>query len=161
MNHPSGQLYLAKTFRHEATDARHEHSFFQVEGVYVDKGIKLSDMIGTLKQFLSYYFGKEMNIKIQPTYFPFVEPGLEIMMECPVCNGAKPKDCAGCSGFGWMEVIPCGPIHPYVIKEAGLDPDTYTGFAWGFGLERLIMIKNAIDDLRVFHTGRIDFIEQF
>lgn len=158
---PIRAIVPGKTFRNEATDARHEHSFFQVEGIYVDRGIKLSDLLGTIQTFLNNYFGKEMPIKVQPTYFPFVEPGLEIMMECPVCEGRKEKGCAGCSGSGWMEVIPCGMIHPFVLKEAGLDPNVYSGFAWGFGLDRLIMIKNNIKDVRLFHSGRLDFLEQF
>jgi phenylalanyl-tRNA synthetase alpha chain len=158
---PIRAIVPGKCFRHEATDARHEHSFFQVEGVYVDRGIKLSDMLGTFSEFLKQYFGREVPIKIQPTYFPFVEPGLEVLMECPVCRGKKPTDCAGCSGSGWMEIIPCGPIHPFVLREAGLDPEVYSGFAWGFGLERLIMVKYQIDDIRYFHSGRLDFISQF
>jgi phenylalanyl-tRNA synthetase alpha chain len=158
---PIRAIVPGKTFRNEATDARHEHSFFQLEGVYVDRGIKLSDLIGTLKAFLSFYFERDIQLKIQPTFFPFVEPGLELMMNCPVCNGAKPKDCAGCGGGGWMEVIPCGPIHPAVLREANLDPEVYSGFAWGVGLDRLIMIKNQINDVRNFHTGRIDFVQQF
>lgn len=158
---PIKAIVPGKTFRNEATDARHEHSFFQVEGIYVDKGIKLSDLLGTIKVFLNNYFGREMPIKVQPTYFPFVEPGLEVMMECPVCQGAKPLDCGGCSGSGWMEVIPCGMIHPNVLKEAGIDPNVYSGFAWGFGLDRLIMIKNGIKDVRLFHSARLDFLKQF
>ncbi len=158
---PIRAIVPGKCFRNEATDARHEHSFFQVEGVYVDRGIKLSDMLGTFSEFLKQYFGREVPIKIQPTYFPFVEPGLELLMECPVCRGAKPKDCPGCGGSGWMEIIPCGPIHPFVLREAGLDPDVYSGFAWGFGLERLIMVKYQISDIRYFHSGRLDFIDQF
>lgn len=158
---PVRAIVPGKCFRSEATDARHEHSFFQVEGVYIDKGIKLSDLIGTLKQFLVYYFEREMEVKLQPTFFPFVEPGLELMMSCPVCNGEKPANCEGCGGSGWMEVIPCGPIHPFVTKEAGLDPEIYSGFAWGMGLDRLIMIKNGINDIRHFHSGRLDFVKQF
>jgi len=158
---PIRAIVPGKTFRNEATDARHEHSFFQVEGIYVDKGIKLSDLLGTIKVFLNSYFGREMPIKVQPTYFPFVEPGLEVMMQCPVCEGAKPLDCGGCSGSGWMEVIPCGMIHPNVLKAAGIDSNVYSGFAWGFGLDRLIMIKYGIKDLRLFHSGRLDFLNQF
>src|SRR5690606_36767761 len=123
--------------------------------------IKLSDLLGTIKVFLNSYFGREMPIKVQPTYFPFVEPGLEVMMECPVCEGKKPADCGGCSGSGWMEVIPCGMIHHNVLKEAGIDPNVYSGFAWGFGLDRLIMIKYGIKDVRLFHSGRLDFLNQF
>jgi len=158
---PIRAIVPGKVFRHEPTDNRHEHSFMQLEGIYVDQGIKLSDLLGTMAEFLKHYFGRELNLKIQPTYFPFVEPGLEIMMECPVCKGKKEKTCTGCGGSGWMEVIPCGPINPFVIKEAGLDPEKYTGFAWGLGLERMIMVKYQLDDIRLFNSGRLDFINQF
>lgn len=158
---PIRAIVPGKCFRNEATDARHEHSFSQVEGVYVDKGIKLTDMIGTIKEFLLNYFEREVPIKIQPTFFPFVEPGMEIMMECPVCRGKGVEGCSGCGGSGWMEIIPCGPIHPNVLKSANVDPDVYSGFAWGFGLDRLIMVKYGIDDIRYFHSGRLDFIKQF
>lgn len=158
---PIRAIVPGKCFRNEATDARHEHSFNQVEGVYVDKGIKLTDMIGTIKEFLFNYFEREVPIKIQPTFFPFVEPGMEIMMECPVCGGKSKPGCSGCGGSGWMEIIPCGPIHPNVLKAADVDPDVYSGFAWGFGLDRLIMVKYGIDDIRYFHSGRLDFITQF
>lgn len=152
---PIRTIVPGKCFRNEATDATHEHSFNQVEGIYVDKGIKVSDMLGTLTEFLRQYFGREIRTKIQPTYFPFVEPGLEIMIDHQVGEydpDAEPN---------WLEVIPCGMIHPFVLKEAGLDPEVYSGFAWGAGLDRLAMIKYQIEDIRLFHSGRIDFISQF
>lgn len=156
---PVRAIVPGKCFRNEATDATHEHSFFQIEGVYVDKGIKLSDMIGTLSEFLNQYFQREVPLKIQPTFFPFVEPGLEIMMPKPGTGSAEAE--FDPETTDWMEVIPCGPIHPNVLKEAGVDPEVYSGFAWGLGLERLIMIKKQINDLRYFHSGRIDFVNQF
>lgn len=158
---PIRAIVPGKCFRNEATDATHEHSFFQLEGVYVDKDIKLADMIGTLAEFLKQYFGREIPLKIQPTFFPFVEPGLEVMMPRPKLNRAQTDVEFNPETTDWMEVIPCGPIHPFVLKEAGVDPDTYSGFAWGLGVERLIMIKNQIDDVRNFHSGRLDFINQF
>jgi phenylalanyl-tRNA synthetase alpha chain len=158
---PIRAIVPGKCFRNEATDATHEHSFFQLEGVYVDKDIKLADMIGTLAEFLKQYFGHDIPLKIQPTFFPFVEPGLEVMMPRPKA-GKQPNSVEfNPETTDWMEVIPCGPIHPYVLKEAGVDPAVYSGFAWGLGLERLIMIKKQIDDVRNFHSGRLDFINQF
>ncbi len=158
---PIRAIVPGKCFRNEATDATHEHSFFQLEGVYVDKDIKLADMIGTLAEFLKQYFGHDIPLKIQPTYFPFVEPGLEVMMPRPTANKQKTDVEFNPETTDWMEVIPCGPIHPFVLKEAGVDPEVYSGFAWGLGLERLIMIKKQIDDVRTFHCGRLDFINQF
>lgn len=158
---PIRAFALGKCFRHEATDARHEASFFQLEGVYVDKGIKFSDMLGTLQVFLSEYFKTEAKIKVRPSYFPFVEPGAEIAMQCPVCKGAKTPGCEGCGGHGWMELLGCGMIHPNVIKMAGLDPEVYSGFAWGMGIDRLVMMKYQLDDIRNFHSGRLDFLKQF
>lgn len=158
---PIRAIVPGKCFRNEATDATHEHSFFQIEGVYVDKQIKLADMIGTLSEFLNQYFGREVPLKIQPTFFPFVEPGLEIMMPKPKLDKKSDEVVFDPLTTDWLEVIPCGPIHPNVLKEAGVDPEVYSGFAWGLGLERLIMIKRQINDVRYFHSGRLDFTNQF
>lgn len=158
---PIRAIAPGKCFRNEATDSTHEHSFFQLEGVYLDKNIKLTDLIGTLKEFLNQYFETEVPIKIQPTFFPFVEPGMEVMMPKPKLGGKLDLTNFNPETADWLEVIPCGPIHPNVITAAGLDPHTYSGFAWGLGLERLIMIKRQISDLRYFHSGRIDFLQQF
>jgi phenylalanyl-tRNA synthetase alpha chain len=152
---PIRAIVPGKCFRNEATDSTHEHSFFQVEGIYVDKGIKVSDLLGTLYTFLSTYFGTDVKTKIQPTFFPFVEPGLEIMIDMSAITGEKNGESQ------WLEVIPCGMIHPFVLQEAGLDPNVYSGFAWGAGIDRLAILKNQIDDIRLFHSGRIDFINQF
>lgn len=158
---PVRAVVPGKCFRNEATDATHEHSFYQLEGVYVDKNIKLTDLIGTLSEFLNQYFEREVPLKIQPTFFPFVEPGLEIMMPRPTEANMNRQGEFNPETTDWMEVIPCGPIHPNVLKEAGVDSEIYSGFAWGLGLERLIMIKRQINDLRYFHSGRIDFLNQF
>ncbi|MBL8015019.1 MAG: phenylalanine--tRNA ligase subunit alpha [Candidatus Doudnabacteria bacterium] len=158
---PIRTIVPGKCFRNEATDATHEHSFYQLEGIYVDKNIKLSDLIGTLSEFLNQYFETKVPIKIQPTFFPFVEPALEIMMPRPKLGGKLDLENFNPETTDWLEVIPCGPIHPNVLKEAGIDATKYSGFAWGMGLERLIMIKRQINDLRYFHSGRIDFLNQF
>ncbi len=160
---PIRAIVPGKCFRNEATDATHEHSFFQIEGICVDQNIKLPDLIGTLSTFLKAYFGYNVPLKIQPTYFPFVEPGLEIMMPRPQ-PGKKPITADTAYDpleVDWMEVIPCGMIHPNVLTAAGIDPEAYSGFAWGLGLERLVMIKKQIPDLRYFHSGRLDFLRQF
>jgi phenylalanyl-tRNA synthetase alpha chain len=159
-NPPIRAIVPGRCFRNEATDRTHEHTFNQVEGVYVDKGIKLSDMFGVLKAFLNRYFETEIELKIQPTFFPFVEPGIEIMMNYSFFANRLGLE-GGALHDKWIEVIPCGPIHPYVIKEAGLDPEVYSGFAWGMGLDRLALLKYAIDDIRLFHSGKLDFTKQF
>ena len=154
----SGDYLLGKCFRNEATDASHEHTFYQVEGVYVDKGITLTDLIGTLSSFMNAFYGREVKYRIQPSYFPFVEPGLEFLIECLVCGQ---KGCPFCSYSTWVELVPCGPIHPNVLSEGGLDPGTYTGFAWGLGFDRLVILRNLISDIRLLHGGNLNFLEQF
>ena len=155
---PIRVIVPGKCFRNEATDARHEHTFYQVEGVYVDKGITVTDMLGTLKTYFEAFFEKEIDVKFMPDYFPFVEPGGQIALTCVLCDG---KGCRVCKGSGWLEILGCGMIHPKVLEMAGIDSSTYTGFAWGFGLERLIMLKNNIDDIRLFHKGDLRFTKQF
>lgn len=153
-------VVLGRTFRNEDLDARHEHTFHQVEGVYVDKGVNVGHLVGTMKAFLVDYFGKEVDVKITPFYFPFTEPSFEFSLTCPFCNPDS-SDCAVCSGEHWIELMGMGMIHPMVLKLAGLDSDEYTGFAWGFGVERLVMIKNNIEDIRHFNSGKIEFLRQF
>ena len=155
---PIRAIVPGKCFRNEATDARHEHTFYQFEGIYVDKGITLSDMIGTLKEFFGRFYEKDLKVKFTPDFFPFVEPGGMMSLECVLCDG---KGCRVCKFSGWLEILGCGMIHPNVLKEAGIDPATYTGFAWGFGLERLIMLKYNIEDIRLFESGDLRFVQQF
>lgn len=158
---PIRAIVPGRCFRHEATDATHEHTFYQIEGVYVDKGITVSDLIGTLKTFLSAFYERDVRLKIQPSYFPFVEPGLEIMIDCAICKDNTDRYCATCRGKRWIELVPAGLIHPRVLEMAGVDPQEYSGFAWGMGLDRLVMIKYGIEDLRWFHSGDLRFLEQF
>jgi len=155
---PVRAIVIGRCFRNEATDARHEHTFTQVEGVYVDKGITLPDMLGTLKEFFSKYYRKDLEVKFTPDFFPFVEPGGMMSLSCILCNG---EGCKVCKQTGWLELLGCGMIHPKVLEMAGIDSRTYSGFAWGFGLERLIMLKNNINDVRLFNSGDLDFIKQF
>jgi len=147
-----------KCFRNEATDARHEHTFHQVEGIFVDKGISINHMLGTLKTFFSEFFEREIEVKFSPDFFPFVEPGGMMSLTCILCEG---KGCAVCKQTGWLEILGCGMIHPQVLEMGGVDPNVYSGFAWGFGLERLVMLKFNIEDVRHFNSGKLDFLRQF
>ncbi|HVO86501.1 MAG TPA: phenylalanine--tRNA ligase subunit alpha [Candidatus Binatia bacterium] len=147
-----------RVFRNEDLDARHEHTFYQLEGIYVDKGINAGHLIATLKTFLEEYYGQSLEVKTQPFYFPFTEPSFEFALSCPFC--AK-KGCQVCSYTGWIELLGCGMIHPNVLKEAGIDAQTYTGFAWGMGIERLVMMKYGIEDVRLFESANLKFLRQF
>lgn len=152
-------LAVDRVFRNEGLDARHEHTFHQAEGVYVGENITVGNLVGTLKLFLSTYFGKEVDTKITPFYFPFTEPSFEFSRSCPFCE--EGEDCRVCSSERWIELLGCGMIHPNVLKEAGVDPSKYTGFAWGCGIERLVMMKYNIEDIRHFNSGKLQFLRQF
>lgn len=142
-----------RVFRNEDVDATHEHTFYQCEGVFVSKDATLGDMLGTLQSFFETYYGQALRIKTQPAYFPFVEPGLEFAIEKPAAIGGKPGE--------WLEMLGCGMIHPNVLKEAGIDPTVYRGFAWGGGVERLVMLKYGIEDLRHFESAKLAFLRKF
>ncbi|MDB5164710.1 MAG: Phenylalanine-tRNA ligase [Candidatus Saccharibacteria bacterium] len=155
---PIAAVIPGRVFRNEDLDARHEHTFYQLEGVYVDKGINAGHLIATLKAFLQEYYGKDLEVKTNPFYFPFTEPSFEFMLSCPFCDK---KGCNICSQSGWIELLGCGMIHPNVLHQAGIDTNIYTGFAWGGGIERLVMMKNGIEDIRHFESARLDFLRQF
>ena len=155
---PIAVVIPGRVFRNEDLDARHEHTFYQIEGVYVAKGINAGNLIATLKTFLQEYYGKALEVKTQPYFFPFTEPSFEFALSCPFCDK---KGCNICSMTGWIELLGCGMIHPNVLKEAGIDPAIYTGFAWGVGLDRLAMMKYDIEDVRYFESGRLEFLRQF
>jgi len=142
-----------RVFRNEDVDATHEHTFYQVEGVYVSKTATLGQMLGTLRGFFETYYGQTLRVKTQPAYFPFTEPGLEFLIEKPAVIGGKPGE--------WLEMLGCGMIHPNVLKAAGIDPTQYRGFAWGGGVERLVMLKYGIEDLRHFESGKLAFLRKF
>lgn len=146
-------ISYGRVFRNEDVDATHEHTFYQVEGVFVSKDASLSQMLGTLRSFFETYYQQVLNIKTQPAYFPFTEPGLEFAIEKPASLGGKPGD--------WLEMLGCGMIHPNVLRAADIDPDVYSGFAWGGGVERLVMLKYGIEDLRYFESGRLAFLRKF
>ncbi len=147
-----------RVFRNEDVDARHEHTFYQIEGVYVDKNVTVGNLIATLTEWLKSYYDKDVTIKTQPFYFPFTEPSFEFAASCIFCNG---KGCHICSQTGWIELGGCGMIHPNVLRAADIDPATYSGFAWGFGLERIVMLKYGIEDVRLFKSAKLDFLRQF
>lgn len=155
---PIAAVIPGRVFRNEDLDARHEHTFYQLEGVYVDKGVHAGHLVSTLKTFLQEYYGKELEVRTQPFYFPFTEPSFEFAISCPFCDK---KGCNVCSQTGWIELLGCGMIHPAVLHEAGIDSETYTGFAWGVGIERLVMMKYGIEDIRHFESARLDFLRQF
>ena len=149
-----------RVFRNEDLDARHEHTFYQVEGVYVAKGVNVGNLIATLQEFLQEYYGKKLDVRVNPFYFPFTEPSFEFALSCPFCEGKNPN-CKVCSGEGWIELLGCGMIHPNVLKAADINPNEYTGFAFGCGIDRLVMMKYGIEDVRHFESGKLDFLEQF
>lgn len=149
-----------RVFRNEDLDARHEHTFYQVEGVYVAKGVHAGMLIATLQKFLEEYYGKKLDVRVNPFYFPFTEPSFEFALSCPFCEGKDPN-CKVCSGEGWIELLGCGMIHPNVLKAADIDPNEYTGFAFGCGVDRLVMMKYGIEDVRHFESAKLDFLRQF
>lgn len=157
-NEPIAAVVPDRVFRNEDLDARHEHTFYQVEGVYVSKGVTVGNLIATLQEFLSEYYGKELDVRTNPFYFPFTEPSFEFALSCPFC---EKTGCKVCSFEGWIELIGCGMIHPNVLKAADIDPEVYTGFAWGLGIDRLVMMKNGIEDVRHFESAKLDFLRQF
>lgn len=142
-----------RVFRNEDVDATHEHTFYQCEGVFVSKTATMGQMFGVLKHFFEVYYGQELKIKTQPGYFPFTEPSAELLIEKPAALGGK--------GDGWLEMLGCGMIHPNVLKMAGIDPEVYHGFAWGGGIERLVLLKYGLNDIRYFESAKLDFLEEF
>ena len=147
-----------RCYRHEATDASHDFMFMQCEGLVVDKNISMSNLFATTKAFLQAVFNKkDLDIRIRPGFFPFVEPGIEIDMSCPFCTSG----CSTCKKTRWIEICGAGLTHPNVLRACGIDPDQYSGFAFGFGLTRLVMLKYGIKDIRLLHDGKIDFLKQF
>lgn len=146
-----------RTFRNEDLDARHEHTFYQVEGVYVNKGVHAGMLVATLQKFLEEYYGRKLTVRVNPFYFPFTEPSFEFALECPFCDDG----CNVCSQSKWIELLGCGMIHPNVLKAAGIDSNEYSGFAFGCGIDRLVMMKHNIEDVRHFEAGKLNFLRQF
>ncbi len=157
-NPPLRIIVPGRCFRHEATDASHEATFHQVEGLMVGKDISLANLKGVLEEFMKRFYGSEVKLRWQPSYYPFVEPGLDLLMGCSVCKG---RGCSTCEQRGWIEVIPCGMVHPNVFKAVGYNPANWQGFAFGMGLDRIAMMKYGIDDIRLFYKGDLRFLKQF
>ncbi len=155
---PIKAIFPGRCFRNEATDACHENTFFQMEGVMVDKNISISNLIYFMKTMLSEVFQKDIKVRLRPGFFPFVEPGFELDISCLICGG---EGCPSCKHSGWLELCPCGMIHPEVLKAGGIDPDEYTGFAFGLGLTRLVMMKYGIKDIRDLNSGSLKTLTQF
>lgn len=140
-----------RVFRNEDADATHEHTFYQCEGIFVSRDATMGQLFGILKHFFEAYYGQKLNLKTQPGYFPFTEPSAEFMIEKPASLGGK----------GYLEMGGCGMIHPNVLKMADIDPAKYRGFAWGGGIDRLVMLKYGLNDVRYFESGKLDFLEKF
>ena len=155
---PIKAIFPGRCFRNEATDACHENTFFQMEGVMVDKNISISNLIYFMKTMLSEVFQKDIKVRLRPGFFPFVEPGFELDISCLICGG---EGCPSCKHSGWLELCPCGMIHPEVLKAGGIDPDEYKGFAFGLGLTRLVMMKYGIKDIRDLNSGNLKTLSQF
>ena len=155
---PIKAIFPGRCFRNEATDACHENTFFQMEGVMVDKDISISNLIFFMKTMLSEVFKRDVKVRLRPGFFPFVEPGFELDISCAICGG---EGCPSCKHSGWLELCPCGMIHPEVLKAGGIDPEEYTGFAFGLGLTRLAMMKYGVKDIRDLNGGSLKTLAQF
>ncbi|MDE6664822.1 MAG: phenylalanine--tRNA ligase subunit alpha [Ruminococcus sp.] len=155
---PIKAIFPGRCFRNEATDACHENTFFQMEGVMVDKNISISNLIFFMKTMLSEVFQKDIKVRLRPGFFPFVEPGFELDISCLICGG---DGCPSCKHSGWLELCPCGMIHPEVLKAGGIDPEEYTGFAFGLGMTRLAMMKYGVKDIRDLNSGNLKSLSQF
>lgn len=155
---PARFIYPGRVYRNETTDARHERAFFQYEALIVDRDISFSSGMVMIQTILEKVFGRKINVRMREGFFPFTEPGYEIDMECLVCGG---KGCRVCNQNGWIEVMPGGVIHPNVLRAANLDPAEWTGFYINIGLDRLVMMRYGVDDVRLFHSGDLRFLKQF
>lgn len=154
---PFRAIVPGKVFRNETCDASHEHTFHQMEGLVVGKNISVGHLIGAMKTLLRGIFKRELDVRLRPGYFPFVEPGFELDARCPFCK----EGCSVCKKTTWIELLPCGMVHPNVLKAGGIDPEEWTGFAFGLGLSRLVMLRYHIDDVRHLLSGDLRFLDQF
>ena len=154
---PLKAIFPGRCFRNEALDASHENTFFQMEGMMIDKNVSIANLIYFMKTLLSEIFKKDVEVRLRPGFFPFVEPGFELDIKCPYCDG---KGCKVCKNGSWIELCPCGMIHPNVLRMGGIDPEEYSGFAFGLGLSRLAMMKYNINDLRVLNSCDLRALKQ-
>ena len=155
---PIRMIAPGRVFRSDEVDATHSHSFHQIEGLVIDKHITFADLKGTLAEFARELFGEDTKVKFRPHHFPFTEPSAEVDVSCFKCGG---KGCRFCKGSGWIEILGCGMVHPHVLEMCGIDPEEYTGFAFGVGLERIALLKYEIDDMRLLYENDIRFLKQF
>ena len=155
---PLRAIFPGRCFRNESTDASHENTFFQMEGMMIDKNISISNLIYFMKTMLSEVFKRDIKVRLRPGFFPFVEPGFELDINCLICGG---EGCPTCKNSGWLELCPCGMIHPNVLRDGGIDTEKYTGFAFGLGLTRLAMMKYGVKDIRDFNSGDLKVLSQF
>jgi phenylalanyl-tRNA synthetase alpha chain len=155
---PLRMIAPGRVFRNEEVDASHEHTFYQLEGMMVDRDVSVTNLIYFMKTLLSSIFRREVTVRLRPGYFPFVEPGFELDIRCLICGG---PGCPVCKQSGWVELLPCGLVHPNVLRMSGIDPDEWNGFAFGLGLTRLAMMRYQIDDIRQLQGGDLRFLNQF
>lgn len=155
---PIKMISPGKVYRSDSVDATHSPIFYQVEGLVVDKNITFADLKGTLELFTKKMFGDKMETKFRPHHFPFTEPSAEMDATCFVCKG---EGCRVCKGSGWIELLGCGMVHPDVLRNCGIDPEVYSGFAFGFGLDRMVMLDYGIDDIRLLYESDMRFLNQF
>lgn len=147
-----------KTYRNETITARSHVFFHQIEGLYIDRGVTFADLLSTMDEFLSKVFDHDVKTRYRPSYFPFVEPGMEVDVNCLACSG---KGCVICKHTGWLEIAGAGMVHPEVLKNGNIDPEEFTGYAWGMGVERLAMLKHGVKDIRLFTENHMRFLAQF
>jgi phenylalanyl-tRNA synthetase alpha chain len=155
---PLRMIAPGRTFRNESVDASHEHTFYQLEGMMIDRNVSVGNLIYFMKTLLTAVFHREVTVRLRPGFFPFVEPGFELDIQCLICGG---PGCPVCKQSGWVELLPCGLVHPNVLRLSGIDPEQWNGFAFGLGLTRLVMMRYAIDDIRQLLGGDLRFLRQF
>ena len=155
---PLRMIAPGRVFRNESVDASHEHTFYQLEGMMVDREVSVAHLIYFMKTLLTAIFKREVTVRLRPGYFPFVEPGFELDIQCLICGG---PGCPVCKQSGWVELLPCGLVNPNVLRMSGIDPEEWNGFAFGLGLTRLVMMRYGIDDIRHLQGGDLRFLEQF
>ncbi len=155
---PLRMIAPGRVFRNEEVDASHEHTFYQLEGMMVDRGVSIAHLLYFMKTLLAGIFKRDVTVRLRPGYFPFVEPGFELDIHCLICGGSG---CPVCKQSGWVELLPCGLVHPNVLRLSGIDPEEWNGFAFGLGLTRLVMMRYGIDDIRLLQGGDLRFLRQF
>jgi phenylalanyl-tRNA synthetase alpha chain len=155
---PLRMIAPGRVFRNEEVDASHEHTFYQLEGMMIDREVSIAHLVYYMKTLLGGIFHRDVTVRLRPGYFPFVEPGFELDIKCLICGG---EGCPVCKQSGWLELLPCGLVHPNVLRNGGIDPEQWNGFAFGLGLTRLVMMRYVIDDIRLLQGGDLRFLRQF